>query len=123
MWVWGRRALIFRVFVCACAAVVRFGRPFNRERYNAVTFACALTRDFEILPNGDLTVCAERGINLSGGQRQRISLARAVYSDAQVYLLDGPLSAVDWSTSNHIMTHCFKGLLRGTFPFFSFLFS
>src|SRR3546814_20771341 len=54
---------------------------------------------------------AEGGINLSGGQRQRICLARAVYSDAETFLLDNPLSAVDWQTGEHIMQHCVRGLL------------
>jgi ABC-type multidrug transport system fused ATPase/permease subunit len=92
---------------------VLFGRPYNHDRYTRVVHACGLLPDLAVLPMGDRTVCAERGLNLSGGQRQRVSLARAVYADAQVYLLDGPLSAVDWHTSAHIMQHCFKGLLAG----------
>ena len=56
---------------------------------------CELERDLEILPNGDLTEIGEKGINLSGGQKARISLARAIYSDADIILLDDPLSAVD----------------------------
>lgn len=72
-----------------------FGRPFNKELYNKVLEACALTPDIAMLPGGDQTEIGEKGINLSGGQKQRVSLARAVYSGADVFLLDDPLSAVD----------------------------
>lgn len=91
---------------------ILFGKAFDEERYHKVVYACALTRDFEILPQGDETILAEKGINLSGGQRQRICLARAVYADADLVLLDNPLSAVDWHTANHIMEHCIHGMLR-----------
>jgi ABC-type multidrug transport system fused ATPase/permease subunit len=50
-----------------------------------------LSRDIEVLPAGDLTEIGENGINLSGGQKQRVSLARAIYHDADIYLLDDPL--------------------------------
>eukprot|EP00004_Rigifila_ramosa_P012441 TRINITY_DN2693_c0_g1_i2.p1 TRINITY_DN2693_c0_g1~~TRINITY_DN2693_c0_g1_i2.p1 ORF type:complete len:1252 (+),score=315.24 TRINITY_DN2693_c0_g1_i2:1186-4941(+) len=93
---------------------ILFGRPFDEERYRKTIFACALERDCEILPDGDLTEIGESGINLSGGQKQRIALARAVYSDADIMLFDSPLSAVDQHTCNHIFRHCIKGeLLRG----------
>jgi len=60
-----------------------------------VVDACALRSDLEILAQSDLTEIGEKGINLSGGQKQRVSLARAVYSNRDIYLLDDPLSAVD----------------------------
>ena len=56
---------------------------------------CELERDLDILPNGDLTEIGEKGINLSGGQKARISLARAVYANKDIYLLDDPISALD----------------------------
>jgi ABC-type bacteriocin/lantibiotic exporter with double-glycine peptidase domain len=63
--------------------------------YSQVLDACALRSDLEILAQSDLTEIGEKGINLSGGQKQRVSLARAVYSNRDIYLLDDPLSAVD----------------------------
>ncbi len=74
---------------------------FNVYANYAITFslqvidACALRTDLEILTGGDETEIGEKGINVSGGQKQRISLARSVYNNADVYLLDDPLSAVD----------------------------
>lgn len=67
--------------------------------------------DFQKFPKGDETVVAERGVALSEGQRARVSLARAVYMDADLYLLDDPLSAVDTKVSQHIFERCIKGIL------------
>ncbi|KAJ6635067.1 Multidrug resistance-associated protein 1, partial [Pseudolycoriella hygida] len=95
---------------------ILFGRPLNEEFYDKVIHACALTPDLEMLPGGDQTEIGERGINLSGGQKQRIALARAVYSEADIYLLDDPLSAVDSHVGKHIFNNVFDentGLLRG----------
>ncbi|PVD27620.1 hypothetical protein C0Q70_12786 [Pomacea canaliculata] len=93
---------------------VLFGKLFNEKRYQQVLRACALERDLEILSAGDMTEIGERGINLSGGQKQRVSLARAVYSDSDIYLLDDPLSAVDSHVGKHILQqgHRPNGLLR-----------
>lgn len=66
----------------------------NEERYWKVVKKCALERDFTLLPYGDKTMVGERGQSLSGGQKARISLARACYREAEIYLLDDPLSAV-----------------------------
>ncbi|XP_066556292.1 ATP-binding cassette sub-family C member 2 [Amia ocellicauda] len=74
---------------------ILFGCEMNRLRYNKVLEACSLLPDLELLTEGDQTEIGERGVNLSGGQKQRVSLARAVYSDADIFLLDDPLSAVD----------------------------
>ncbi|GMR36740.1 hypothetical protein PMAYCL1PPCAC_06935 [Pristionchus mayeri] len=84
---------------------ITFGKPFNRKWYDKVIFSCALAPDFAILPHGDLTEIGEKGINLSGGQKARISLARAVYQQDDVYLLDDPLSAVDAHVGRHIFNH------------------
>ncbi|BFZ12050.1 hypothetical protein BsWGS_15089 [Bradybaena similaris] len=74
---------------------ILFGKKFNRRKYAQVIKACELERDLTILEAGDQTEIGEKGINLSGGQKQRVSLARAVYSDADIFLFDDPLSAVD----------------------------
>ncbi|KAF9129560.1 hypothetical protein BGW39_004033 [Mortierella sp. 14UC] len=74
---------------------ILFGKPLDQERYDAVLHACCLQQDLDMLPAGDQTEIGERGINLSGGQKQRVALARAAYQDADIYLLDDSLSAVD----------------------------
>ncbi|KAK7450079.1 hypothetical protein BaRGS_00039980 [Batillaria attramentaria] len=86
---------------------ITFGKPFSRRRYDQVVQACALESDFKILVGGDMTEIGEKGINLSGGQKQRVSLARAVYSDADTYLFDDPLSAVD----SHVGKHIFQNVI------------
>ena len=78
-------------------------RGFDADRYASVCEACALVPDFAVLPAGDETEIGERGINLSGGQKARVALARAVYADADVYLLDDVLSAVDSHTAVHLL--------------------
>lgn len=86
---------------------ILFGNAFDPVRYDLVLMVCGLLPDIEILPAGDQTEIGERGINLSGGQKQRVSLARAAYDDADLYLLDDPLSAVD----AHVAQHLWKNLL------------
>ncbi|XP_069548711.1 ATP-binding cassette sub-family C member 2 [Brachyistius frenatus] len=81
---------------------VLFGTPYEERRFQEVIQACALTPDLELLPGGDLTEIGEKGINLSGGQKQRVSLARAAFSQADIYLLDDPLSAVDSHVGKHL---------------------
>ncbi|UJR17989.1 hypothetical protein I4U23_004890 [Adineta vaga] len=92
---------------------ILFGKDFDKKLYDQVIEACALKQDLAMLPARDQTEIGEKGINLSGGQRQRISLARALYSDADIYLLDDPLSAVDAHVGAHIFKHVIgsKGLL------------
>uniref|UniRef100_A0AAY4BA40 ATP-binding cassette, sub-family C (CFTR/MRP), member 5 n=1 Tax=Denticeps clupeoides TaxID=299321 RepID=A0AAY4BA40_9TELE len=91
---------------------ILFGKEYEEERYQAVLSACCLRPDLAILPNADLTEIGERGANLSGGQRQRISLARALYSDRAIYILDDPLSALDAHVGNHIFNNAIKKQLR-----------
>lgn len=90
---------------------ITFGKEFNEERYEQVVGACGLLEDFKTFSSRDLTLIGQRGISLSGGQRARVSLARAVYDEADIYLLDDPLSAVDAKVSQHIFDKCICGLL------------
>ena len=90
---------------------ILFGQAMDPLRYNMVLDACALLNDIQDFPDGDLTMIGERGVLLSGGQRARVDLARAVYADADVYLLDDPLSAVDAKVGKHIFEKCICGLL------------
>ncbi|XP_021375006.1 multidrug resistance-associated protein 1-like [Mizuhopecten yessoensis] len=93
---------------------ILFGKTKYQTEYSNVLDACALKTDLEILPAGDETEIGEKGINLSGGQKQRVSLARAVYQDADIYLLDDPLSAVDSHVGKHIFDQVIgpRGLLK-----------
>jgi ABC-type multidrug transport system fused ATPase/permease subunit len=84
-----------------------FGHRFNQEFYDAVLDACAIRPDLAVLRDGDQTEIGEKGVTLSGGQRARISLARAVYSRADVILFDDPLSAVD----SHVAKHLFENVI------------
>ncbi|KAF7657597.1 hypothetical protein LDENG_00024890 [Lucifuga dentata] len=91
---------------------ILFGQEYQEDRYHSVLNACCLKPDFALLSNADLTEIGERGTNLSGGQRQRISLARALYSDRDVYVLDDPLSALDAQVANHVFNHAIRKHLR-----------
>ena len=90
---------------------ILFGQPFEESKYERIIDVCALNEDFQRLPDGDQTVVGERGEVLSGGQQARVSLARAVYADGDIYLLDDPLSAVDFKVGQHIFNKCIKDLL------------
>ena len=93
---------------------VTFGKIYREPIYNTVLDACALTADLAVLADADMTEIGEKGINLSGGQKQRTSLARAVYSNRDIYLLDDPLSAVDARVGKHIFRNVIgpDGLLK-----------
>lgn len=91
---------------------ILFGSPMNDKRYKDVLRVCSLEKDMEILEHGDQTEIGERGINLSGGQKQRIQLARAVYQDCDIYLLDDIFSAVDAQTGSEIFKECVRGALK-----------
>ncbi|MED6209079.1 Multidrug resistance-associated protein 4 [Stylosanthes scabra] len=92
---------------------ILFGLPMDRQKYNEVIKVCCLEKDLEMMDHGDQTEIGERGINLSGGQKQRIQLARAVYQDSDVYLLDDVFSAVDAHTGSEIFKECVRGVLKG----------
>ncbi|NWQ86166.1 MRP7 protein, partial [Burhinus bistriatus] len=91
---------------------ILFGREYDARLYEEVVEACALSEDLRILPAGDQTEVGENGVTLSGGQKARIALARAVYQDKEVYLLDDPLAAVDADVANHLMRKCILGVLK-----------
>ncbi|XP_034827291.1 ATP-binding cassette sub-family C member 10 [Maniola hyperantus] len=91
---------------------ILFGKPYDESKFRSVIDACALTEDLNLL--GWNAYVGEGGCTLSGGQRARISLARAVYQDKQVYLLDDVLSGIDATVAQHIMQRCILGLLRHT---------
>ncbi|EGD76178.1 hypothetical protein PTSG_00884 [Salpingoeca rosetta] len=92
---------------------ILFEQERDEDFYERVLTACSLRHDITVLPAGEETEIGERGINLSGGQKQRINLARAVYADRDVYLLDDPLSAVDAHVGRSIFDKCIKGILEG----------
>ncbi|XP_060518435.1 probable multidrug resistance-associated protein lethal(2)03659 [Cylas formicarius] len=100
------------VFVGSVRDNITFGQEFNVERYNEVVKVCALERDFTLFPYGDRTIVGERGVSLSGGQKARINLARAVYKEADIYLLDDPLSAVDTHVGRLLFDECIAGYLK-----------
>ncbi|KFY56160.1 hypothetical protein V496_06769 [Pseudogymnoascus sp. VKM F-4515 (FW-2607)] len=89
-----------------------FGKEMARGWYDKVIDACALRPDLEMLPSGDGTEIGERGITVSGGQKQRINIARAIYFDADIVIMDDPLSAVDAHVGRHIFDNAICGLLK-----------
>ena len=92
---------------------VTFGRPYEPEFYDRVVKACNLDNDLKLFADGDLSVIGERGNNLSGGQKARLALARAVYSQADINLLDDPLSAVDPKVARSIYNNAITDVLKG----------
>lgn len=90
---------------------ILFNAPYDDVRYKATLEACALLPDLANMKHGDLSSIGENGIGLSGGQKARVALARAVYSRAQILLLDDPLSALDQQTAEWIVTKCLSGSL------------
>ncbi|CAH1738402.1 unnamed protein product [Aphis gossypii] len=100
------------IFAGSVQQNIVFNSPMDKDRYNQVVQMCKLKSDFEQFPYGDRTIVGERGATLSGGQRVRINLARALYKQADIYLLDDPISAVDPNVGNHLFEKCIKGFLK-----------
>jgi len=95
---------------CLFSGILRdnilFGKTFVEHKYIKTIQACDLAVDIKRFPKGDLTEIGQRGVILSGGQCARVSLARPIYSDADIYLLDDPLSAVDAKVGKHLFYKC-----------------
>ena len=91
---------------------IMFGKDYDKNWYEAVVDACALRPDLDMLPYGDLTEIGERGITVSGGQKQRLNIARAIYFNSDIVLMDDPLSAVDAHVGRHIFDNAICGLLK-----------
>ncbi|XP_055398768.1 ATP-binding cassette sub-family C member 4-like [Bubalus kerabau] len=100
------------VFPGTVKSNILFGKKYEEERYEEVIKACALEEDFQNLKERDLTVTGDGGTPLSEGQKARVSLARAVYQDADIYLLDDPLSSVDAGVSRHLFEQCIRQALK-----------
>nr|XP_020747155.1 multidrug resistance-associated protein 4-like [Odocoileus virginianus texanus] len=100
------------VFPGTVRSNILFGKKYKKERYEEVIRVCALEEDLQKLNKGDLTVTGDGGTPLSEGQKARVSLARAVYQDADIYLLDDPLSAVDAGVSRHLFEQCIRQALK-----------
>ncbi|KAI4976991.1 hypothetical protein ZWY2020_050598 [Hordeum vulgare] len=90
---------------------ILFGSLMDKQMYQETLARCSLVKDLEMLPFGDLTQIGERGVNLSGGQKQRVQLARALYQNADIYLLDDPFSAVDAHTATSLFNDYVMGIL------------
>ncbi|KAF8030773.1 hypothetical protein BT93_D0072 [Corymbia citriodora subsp. variegata] len=91
---------------------ILFGSEFEAERYWKAVSVTELEHDLDLLPGHDLTEIGERGVNISGGQKQRVSMARAVYSNSDVYIFDDPFSALDAHVGQQVFNSCIKEELR-----------
>jgi ATP-binding cassette subfamily C (CFTR/MRP) protein 4 len=100
------------IFASTIKQNILFGQALDANKYRKVVKVCALEHDFSLFPYGENTVVGERGVMLSGGQKARINLARAVYTDADIYLLDDPLAAVDAHVATHLFNECILGYLK-----------
>ena len=100
------------VFNATLRENILFGLPYDEEKYNKAVSVARMTRDLELMPAGDSTEIGEKGVNLSGGQRLGLSIARAVYADADVYLFDDPLSALDAKVAREVFDMCIRGHLK-----------
>ena len=92
---------------------ILFFQPFDKEKYEKILNICELYQDLNTFNGGDLTEIGEKGITLSGGQKARVCLARAIYNDGDIYILDDPISALDADIGKKIMDNCILDYLKG----------
>ncbi|KAJ3230012.1 Multidrug resistance-associated protein 1 [Chytriomyces hyalinus] len=92
---------------------ILFGTPYNETKLKECISLTSLERDIAGMPSGVKTVLGEKGTSISGGQKTRVALARAVYSDSDIYLLDDPLSSLDARVGRAVLDNCVKTALRG----------
>jgi len=100
------------VFTASIKQNIIFGHPYDKTKFDKIVEVCSLKKDLELLSFGMNTLVGEKGINLSGGQRARICIARALYSDADIFLFDDSLSAVDATVGKNILNNCINGYLK-----------
>ncbi|KAL3867292.1 hypothetical protein ACJMK2_044506 [Sinanodonta woodiana] len=101
------------VFSATLRDNILFGSPYDKTKYDQIVYCCALVKDIEQFRYGDLTMVGEKGLCLSGGQKSRVTLARCLYQDANIFLLDDPLSAVDTKVGRHLFSRCICDYLKG----------
>jgi len=100
------------IFSASIKQNILFGNDFDQEKFDKIVEVCSLKKDLELLPFAENTIASEKGVNLSGGQRARISMARALYSDADIFLFDDSLSAVDAPVAKFLLSNCINGYLK-----------
>ncbi|XP_023212077.1 multidrug resistance-associated protein 4-like [Centruroides sculpturatus] len=100
------------VFNATIRENILFGEEYQEDKYRKILHITALEKDISLFPKRDLTIVGERGVIMSGGQKARINLARALYVDADIFLLDDPLSAVDVPVAKHIFEKCIMQYLK-----------
>jgi ATP-binding cassette, subfamily C (CFTR/MRP), member 4 len=89
---------------------ILYGRSFNKNAYEKAIKMCCLSLDIKNLPNGDMTAIGEKGATLSTGQKVRVVLARVIYTEADIYLLDEPLASLDSKVAKKVFERCMKKL-------------
>ena len=92
---------------------ILFFKEMDEEKYNKIINLCELNQDIKLLSGGDMTEIGEKGANLSGGQKARLALARCLYSDADIFLFDDPLSALDAYVGMNIFNNVIMDYLKG----------